>query len=143
MASSKKLILNHTFKKDHQKVYSTVLDLQKFGEYHPYMTDVTVLKQTETYTEYHIKEKVLILGFIPQRPEYDAKVFEVEKNKHIRYTSLVMGKINLTINFYFNDPNEKGELVVRENIHLEGNPFLCGIMLGMMEKAHVALFRKF
>ena len=140
--ASKIFTLNYSFKNNLEKVYDCVLDLKKFGEHHPYFTEVSILKQSETHTEYHIKEKILVFGFIPQKPEYDAKVFEVEKNKHIRYTSSVMGKISLIINFYFTEPNAKGEILLRENIHLEGNNLLCSILLSTMKKAHLELFKK-
>ena len=94
-----KLELNYTFKGDAQLVYQAVLDMRQFGNYHPYMTEVKALQTTQNFTEYAIKEKVLVFGFIPMRPTYTAKVFEVEKGKHIKYTSPVNKGLDLIVDF--------------------------------------------
>jgi hypothetical protein len=133
--------LNYALKNDFHHVYETVLDLEKFGKFHPYMTKVEMVKHTPDHKEFFIKEKVLIFGFIPQRPSYYAKVYEVEKGKHIRYTSKVMGLIDLSINFIFNEDKEKNEVTVEEKISLKGNRIIRNILLDIMCESHGRLFK--
>jgi hypothetical protein len=136
-----KLNLDYHFSSPFDHVYSNVLDMRKFGEHHPYMTEVKVINQASDHTEFYIKEKVFLLGFIPNSPEYSAKVFEVEKHRHIRYTSLVKGQIDLAIDFKF-DRHTNGEFKMSELIELKGNLIFCKILMGMMKKSHLELFQK-
>jgi len=140
MGKATKHTINYSFKTKIETVYNTVLDFREFGKHHPYITGVEILEQTPAYINYHITEKILLFGFIPQRPEYDAKVFELEKGKHIQYTSLIKGKVGLKIDFTFKEEN--GFVYLTEVINLKGNWLICKILLGAMKKAHVILFSK-
>lgn len=121
-------------------VYNTILDLQDFGDFHPYMTETEKLVQTEEYTEYEVWERVFIFGFIPMRPNYKAKVFEIEKGKHIRYTSMVQNFVPLVIDFHFSQENPDGPVEIREEIELKGNKMIAGILMRMMKKTHQVIF---
>jgi len=133
------LQLEHKLEGELHRVYPAILDMRLFGEHHPYMKEVSLLQSTNDFCEYRVKEFVWIFGFIPQWPEYTAKVFELEKHTHIQYTSLVKGAVDLKIDFLFADQNP-GSTLITENIHLSGNKLVCNILLGAMKKAHPALF---
>jgi hypothetical protein len=136
------LQLNHNLKGSIQSVYPSVLDMRLFGKHHPYMTEVKLLQSTNEFSEYDIKEKVLLFGFIPQRPRYTAKVFEIEKGKHIRYTSLIQGKIDLTIDFNFTHDQSTNITSLNESIVASGNVIACKILIGLMGKSHRILFNE-
>ncbi len=136
----------HTLQLDHQikanipTVYPSVLDMRHFGKHHPYMKEVTVVQTTPDFTEYNVKEFIWLFGFIPQWPNYNAKVFEKEKHKHIQYTSDVKGGVFLTIDFRFSN-NTGDSTLITENIHLTGNKMVSGILLNAISKAHPILFK--
>jgi hypothetical protein len=136
------LTLDYALKTSLEDLYPCILDFRKFGEAHPYMTNVELVKQTRDYSEFFVKEKVLLFGFLPQSPKYHARVYEVEKHKHIRYTSKVMKLIDLSINFTFTHKPETQETHLKEMIRLEGNRFISKILIGIMQESHEKLFRK-
>ncbi len=134
------LQLNYTLKGNLQKIYPAVLDMRQFGKHHPYMKEVKLVQTTNAYTEYNIKKFVWIFGFIPQWPNYNAQVFEIEKNKHIQYKSAVKGGLELHIDFIFaNNPNDTTSIV--ENITLTGGKMVCKILLSTIEKSHAILVK--
>ena len=135
-----KLQLDYTFKGDAQIVYQSVLDMRLFGKHHPYMTEVNVLQTTNEFTEFEIKEKVLIFGFIPMKPHYTAKAFEIEKGKHIKYTSPVNKGMDLVIDFHFNYNAVDNTTSLIENIELTGSSISCKVLSGVIKKAHNILF---
>jgi hypothetical protein len=137
-----KLQLDYNFKGDAQLVYQSVLDMRLFGKYHPYMTEVNVLQTTHEFTEFDIKENVLLFGFIPMKPRYTAKSFEVEKGKHIKYTSPVNKGMDLIIDFHFTYNATGNTTSLVENIELTGNSLSCKILSGVMKKAHGILFKE-
>jgi hypothetical protein len=82
---------------------------------------------------------VWIFGFIPQWPQYKTRVFELEKNRHIQYTSAVNGRVDLSIDFFF-DENCKATRV-SENVHLKGNGLICRVLLNLINRSHQLLFK--
>lgn len=141
MASTHSLTLNHTLHKDFDFVYTHLLDFKKFGSIHPYMVEVKELERTPEFIEYRIKERrVMVLGIIPMWPVYTAKVFEVEKGKHIRYTSPVQKGVDLVIDLTLTHTN--GVTHVNEEIVVTCNAIIAKVFLGIMRKAHLELFEK-
>jgi len=136
------LQLNHSLKGSPQPIYAAVSDMRQFGKHHPYMKEVILVQTTPEFCEYLIKEMVWIFGFIPQWPKYTAKVFELERNKHIQYTSAVKGGIDLRIDFHFSHDPDQNLTRLTENIRVTGNRLICGILLNTMKKAHTVLFKK-
>lgn len=134
--------LRHSSRQSFDLVYDSILDVQKFGALHPNMTEVTIIGETAEYVEYAIKERIKVWGFIPMRPEYTAKVFEIEKGKRIRYTSLVNGKVPLVNEFLFERKDENSPLEITETIQLEGNKMIASTLMGLMKKTHTAIFEK-
>jgi hypothetical protein len=113
-------------------VYGHFNDLRKFGELHPYMTEVTKLDENT----YRIKEKVMLFGFIPMKPVYEAKVFETDPGKNIFYTSDVKKGVGLKINFEFKEDLPKGMTLVIETIEVTAGKITAGMFLDLMQKAH-------
>ncbi len=122
-----------------KNVYDTFLDLRKFGELHPNIVKVNIIGNPEiNCVEYEIFEEITLLGFIPMKPYYKAKVVEIEKGKHIQYLSQVKGNVFLAINFTF-WPNDKG-MHVKEDIEITGNAVVASILMGAIKKAHTQIF---
>jgi hypothetical protein len=140
--SLRTLQLNYNLKGNIQSLYPSVLDMRLFGKHHPYMTEVKLLQSTNEFSEYDIKEKVLLFGFIPHRPRYTAKVFEIEKEKRIKYTSLVQGKIDLAIDFNFTHNESTNTTNLDESIVVSGNGIACKILIDIMKKSHRILFNE-
>ncbi|MGZ3903415.1 MAG: hypothetical protein ACXVC6_06965 [Bacteroidia bacterium] len=138
--AERKLQFSYIFKGKAEAAYNAVLDMRQFGKYHPYMTHVAVLQTTNDFTEFDIKEKVLLLGFIPNRPHYTARSFEVEKGKHIRYTSSVNTIIELVIDFHFNYKEETNITAMNEYIAITGRIVPAKILGGIMTRSHKILF---
>jgi|GEM_PF-1778040 len=140
MSTPTTFTLQHNLPDVHEFVYETLLDFKKFGEVHPFMTEVTVIKENlPEYVEYNIVEEVYFLGFIKNRPTYTARVMEIEKNRHIRYTSPVKNFIFLTIDITFSK-NKNGSLLVTEKFEIQSNK-LMGILFGnLLKKAHLKFF---
>lgn len=134
------LRLTDEFNIDRKWLYEQFLDLRKYGKHHPVMTDVKiVLDKTPEFIEYEIDEEVRLFGFIKMNPNYKARVFEIEKGKHLQYTSQVKPTIFLTIDIYFLDNSDKTK--VEEQISVTGNKIITTIFLGILRKAHVGLFQ--
>ena len=135
-----KLTLTNEFNTDSKLLYEQFLDLRKYGKHHPVMTDVKVVSDnTPEYIEYEINEVVELFGFIKMYPNYKAKVFEIEKEKHLQYTSQVKPNIFLTIDIYFSE--NSGKTKVEESISVTGNKIITAIFLVILKKAHVKLFQ--
>lgn len=132
--------LEYEFRSDFGALYQHVLDLKKFGNIHPYMTEVIILDQAPDYIEYAIKEELYLLGFIKMKPRYNARVFEVEKGKHIRYVSQVDKNVLLEINFTFTNENNLVNFV--ETIEVSGNKWIVKFFISLLEKTHRKLFEK-
>lgn len=134
------LRLTDEFNIDRKWLYEQFLDLRKYGKHHPVMTDVRiVLDKTPEFIEYEIDEEVRLFGFIKMNPNYKARVFEIEKGKHLQYTSQVKPTIFLTIDIYFSE--SFGKTKVEEQISVTGNKIITTIFLGILRKAHVGLFQ--
>lgn len=122
-------------------VYNTILDFKQFGELHPYMKSVELIHSNPEFSEYEIRESVLVFGFIPMKPHYRAKVFEIEKGKQIRYVSLVQNRIPLTIDFFIEHSNED-TVKVTEQIEMNGNRLFTSVLMPMMKKTHRIIFQE-
>jgi hypothetical protein len=134
------LRLTDEFNIDRKWLYEQFLDLRKYGKYHPVMTHIkVVLDKTPYFIEYEVDEIVKLFGFIKMNPNYKAKVFEIEKGKHLQYTSQVKPTIFLTIDIYFSESS--GKTKVEEQISVTGNKIITAIFLGILKKAHVGLFQ--
>jgi len=121
-------------------VYNALLDFKKFGDIHPFMTEVKIVHENlPEYVEYCIVEEVYFLGFIKNRPRYNAKVMELEKNKHIRYTSQVKKNIYLVIDLNFSE-NKNGSLMITENFEITSNKLMGRVFVGILKKAHLKFF---
>jgi len=141
MASKNTLQLIHDFKGDIQAVYDHVLDLRKFGTLHHHMKEVKIVAQEpEQFIEYEIWEEVTLFGFVKMKPNYKAKVIEVEKHKQVKYLSQVEKNVHLAINFFFSENKEKGTIQVIEEIEVVGNKFVASIFMGILKKAHLQVF---
>ena len=141
MASITQFSLQHTLPNQFDLVYTTLLDFKKFGEVHPVITKVTVIKENlPDYIEYSIEEEIYLLGFIKNQPKYTAKVMEVEKNKHIRYTSPVKSFIFLTVDITFSAA-KNGSLLVTESFEIKTNKLMGLIFKNILSKAHLQFFK--
>ncbi len=135
-----KLTLTEEFDIDLKLLYQQFLDLRKYGKHHPVMTDVKIiLDNTPEFVEYEINEALKLLGFIKMNPNYKAKVFEIEKGKHLQYTSQVKPSVFLTIDIYFSE--NAGKTKVVENMSVTGNIIITSIFLRILKKAHLGLFK--
>jgi hypothetical protein len=122
-------------------VYDSLLDLKKFGKLHPYMKSVELVNDRRPeFTEYKIKEEVYFFGFIKNHPVYTAKVFEIEKQKHIQYTSQVKWFIHLTIDFKL-AAHKNGSLIVQEQITLKCNKLIAIVFLDILKRSHAVVFK--
>lgn len=141
MSAILKLNLQHVLPNEFEIVYEALFDLKKFGELHPYMTEVKIMEnRSPEYIEYEITEEIFFLGFIKNKPHYTAKVMEPEKHKKIRYTSAVKKNIFLTIDLSFS-VNKNGMLVVNEEIELRSNKIIGFLFLNILQKAHLRFFK--
>ncbi len=132
--------LHHNLPNAQETIYTTLLDFKKFGEVHPFMTEVTVIKENlPEYIEYSIVEEVYFLGFIKNNPTYTAKVMEIERNKHIRYTSSIKKFIFLTIDITLSK-NKNGSLLVTEKFEIKSNKLMGMIFGNILKKAHLKFF---
>lgn len=139
--ATKNLLLNHSFTCDLARVYDSILNFKKFGEFHPYMVNVHELKKTATNgIEYQVNEEVLLLGFLKMRPEYNVEVLEIEKDKHVRYVSNVKGGIVLVIDFNFVYDKNTNQVELAEHIVVKGNRWLIAYFITLLKKAHLQLF---
>ncbi len=134
------LILTDEFDIDSKLLYEQFLDLKKYGKHHPVMTNVKIVSdKLPDFIEYEIDEVVKLFGFIKIYPNYKAKVFEIEKEKHLQYTSQVKPTIFLTIDIYFS--KKSGKTIIQENISVTGNKIITFVFLGILKKAHLGLFK--
>jgi len=134
------LCIEHKLYPDFKLVFSTLLDLRKFGLIHPYMKEVVLTEEVSSKVKtYFICEEVYFLGLIKTKPQYHATVFELEAGKHIRYTSHVKKHVFLQVDFYFDQPSSK-HLIVREEIVSKANYLVGKIFLNIIKKAHLHFF---
>ncbi|HLP12899.1 MAG TPA: SRPBCC family protein [Flavobacteriales bacterium] len=132
----KKRELNYNFASaDLIRVYEAIVDLRKYGNYHPVMTSVEIVGDKGGNIEYEVKEKIKILGFIPMKPVYRVTVNEVEKGRIIRYDSTVKKNVKLEIVFTFNQSSQG--LQVKEEITVTAGWPIAGIFMNLLEKMHV------
>jgi hypothetical protein len=131
--------LQHKLSNNLEIVYNSLLDLKKFGGIHPHITDVNIITDNSPhFIEYDIVEDIQLMGFIRNHPRYTAKVFEIEKNRHIRYLSPVKTFIFLQVDFIFSVKN--GLLVVDETFQLTCNKFWALVFTSILKKAHLRFF---
>jgi hypothetical protein len=143
MASKQSLQLNYEFSSPLSVIYENVLDLKKFGAFHPHMTDVKIVSDSNPKEiEYEIFEEIYLFGFIKNHPHYNATVIEVEKGKHIRYVSQVKKSMLLTIDFTFSENKENKPTKLTEKIEVTCNKIIGSLFLPILKKAHILLFEK-
>lgn len=134
------LKLEEEFDVDIQILYDQFCDFQKYGMHHPVMKTVKMVEDKRPeYVEYEIDEEVLLFGLIKIRPNYKAKVIEVEKNKQLRYTSQVKSYVYLMIDFHFTESNGKTKMV--EHIEVKTNLVVALVFLDILKKAHLKVYQ--
>ncbi len=143
--AEKTLILVHTFDGKFDDVYEHVSNLKKFGEIHPYMSQVNVITEAPDISciLYHIKETVTLMGILKINPEYEAEVRSIKSKKKVSYFSIIkypFASITLKINFDFLENNSNEPLLVKEQIILRGNALLIAYFASILEKAHLKTF---
>lgn len=140
MLTTQKLTLNHKLGPEQEIIYQTLLDFKKFGQIHSYIQDVKVIQSNSpNYIEYRIFEEVYLFGFIKNKPIYDVKVYEIERNKHIRYVSQVKKNISLTIDFKLSK-GINSNIDIEEQFTVKANPVIAPIFLHILKKAHLRFF---
>ncbi|MCD6017439.1 MAG: hypothetical protein K0S53_560 [Bacteroidetes bacterium] len=134
------LKLEEEFDVDIHVLYDQFCDFQKYGMHHPVMKTVKIVddKRPE-YIEYEIDEEVLLFGLIKIRPNYKAKVIEIEKNKKLRYTSQVKSYVFLIIDFHFTESDGKTKMI--EHIEVTTNRFVAFVFLDILKKAHLKVYQ--
>jgi hypothetical protein len=132
--------LRHTTSRPFDLVYNSLLDFKKFGELHPCMKQVDMLEQKNGHRAYSVKEEVFLFGFFKIKPEYDAKVIEVDKSKCLQYTSQVKKNVYLDIRFTFSNKKDGG-LEVNEEIELTCNRLVGLVFMKILERSHRQVFR--
>jgi hypothetical protein len=136
------LELVHQLPGDFNGVYETLLDFTRFGKLHPYIQVVKIIEdRSPQYIEYSVEEELMLFGVIRNKPQYTARVFEIEKNSQIRYTSPVKPNIYLTIDLLVKE-NDAGSVTVREQIHVESHWLLARVFLRILKDAHYKFFEK-
>lgn len=124
-----------------EPAYDMLLDLKKFGALHPYMTLVEIIDRQLHYTEYRVNEEVFIFGFIKNNPEYSVRVIEMEKQKHIRYTSQVKRFIFLSIDFFI-EKQYDGSTVIHEKLSIRCNKLIALVFSDILRRSHAIVFAK-
>jgi hypothetical protein len=139
--AKKTLLLYHSFDRKFDDVYEHILNFKKFGDVHPYMKKVTELSKIEpNSTNYEVKEKVFLLGFVKTKPVYKAKVIELEAQKHIRYFSHIKSAFLLNIDFVFSENGLNTAFNLTERIEIKGNPLLIVYFASILKKTHLQTF---
>jgi len=115
-------------------LYPYFHDFEKFGELHPLMKKVT---KTGTKT-FYVNESVLLLGFIPMKPEYSVEV--VENGGTIIYNSHVRKGVDLQIRFSFSEHGD-GYTTITEQVDVTAIAVIARILLYTIKKAHTDIFR--
>lgn len=134
------LKLEDEFELGVQTLYDQFFDFQKYGMHHPVMTDVTIVEdKSPEYIEYEVNEVVLLFGFIKIRPNYKARVIEIEKHKQLRYTSQVKPYVYLNIDLHFTEENGKTKMV--EHIEVTTNKLVAIVFLDILKKAHLKVYQ--
>jgi len=139
MPTHTKFTLEHKLQGDFEIVYSTLLDFKKFGEIHPYMTEVSIIKEQPEYIEYNIVEEIYLFGFIKNYPTYTARIMELKKDQHIRYTSPVKKNIFLTVDITFSH-QANGSLLVTEAFEIQSSRLMGRMFGNILKKAHLKFF---
>jgi hypothetical protein len=104
------------------------------------MKEVTIIEdKSPEYIEYEVNEEVLLFGFIKLRPNYKAKVIEIEKHKQLRYTSQVKKNVYLNIDLHFTETNGKTKMT--EHIEVTTNGLVAFIFLDILKKAHLKVYQ--
>ncbi|MDF2438097.1 MAG: hypothetical protein K0Q95_2473 [Bacteroidota bacterium] len=130
----KSLKITHLFKTKPEVIFPHFLEFEKFGAFHPYFKKVT----KTGLNVFHVNEQVLLLGFIPMKPEYKVEV--EESNGCVIYKSKVRTGVDLTIKFSF---EPKGDhTLLTETVDVEANPIIAYILLKTIQKAHLDLFKR-
>lgn len=130
------LTLNARIKAPVKTLYPYFVEFEKFGALHPLMTKITKTGENTFF----VNESVLLLGFIPMKPSYTAKV--IEKDGSVIYISNVRKGVDLEIRFTFSEDPESGITLITEEVDVAANRIIAKILLNTIEKAHLEIFRK-
>lgn len=134
------LKLEDEFDVDIHILYEQFCDFKKYGMHHPVMKTVKMVEdKSPEYIEYEIDEEVMLFGLIKIKPNYKAKVIEIEKNKQLRYTSQVKSYVFLIIDLHFTELNGKTKMV--EHIEVTTNLFVAIVFLDILKKAHLKVYQ--
>lgn len=140
MSVTQRLQLTHPLSNQFDLIYQTLLDFRQFGKIHAYIQEVKIIQdQSPEFIEYRVFEEIYLLGCIKNNPVYDVKVYEVEKNKHIRYVSQVKKNISLIIDLHVTKESPS-VIVVQEKFEVKANFFLGKVFLMILNKAHLQFF---
>jgi hypothetical protein len=140
MPKTQSLHLQHSLSHHFDIIYASLLDFRKFGKIHAYIQEVKIIQnQSPEFVEYLVFEEVYLLGFIKNKPVYNVKVYEVEKNKHIRYVSQVKKNISLTIDLHITKESPS-VILIQEKFEVKANLFLGIVFLMILKKAHLQFF---
>lgn len=139
MSSVTVFTLTHSLPPEPEFIYQALLDFSKFGEMHPNIRKVSITNhQHPDFIEYAVEEEFVFFGIFRNYPRYQAKVTEVEKHKHLRYSAVVKKSVTLTINFFFSE--NKNTLLVTENIEISSNKLVAMVFGKILRKAHIQVF---
>jgi hypothetical protein len=140
--ASKKIHLEHFFDGGFDDIYEYISDLRKFGEIHPYMKEVKIISDAPNIscTLFQIKEETTLLGFLKIKPEYEAEVMSIKNKKKVIYFSVIQNRIILKINFTFEENLLKNNILLTEQIELNGNALLIAYFASILKKAHLLTF---
>ncbi|MBI3521005.1 MAG: hypothetical protein HY062_16825 [Bacteroidetes bacterium] len=138
--SKQTLQLEDEFDIDIETVYGIFCDFRKYGHVHPVMKNVTITEdKSPEYVEYEVNEEILLFKCFTIRPNYKARVIEIEKHKFLRYTSQVKRHVYLIVDMHFTQNNNKTKLV--EHIEVSGNNFIISVFLTILKKAHLRVYK--
>ncbi|MES2568015.1 MAG: hypothetical protein V4565_14165 [Bacteroidota bacterium] len=140
LSNKQRLKLEDEFDVNINVLYDQFCDFIKYGAHHPVMKTVKMVEdKSPDYVEYEVDEEVLLFGLIKIRPNYKAKVIEIEKNKQLRYTSQVKKYVFLIIDFHFTEANGKTKMV--EHIEVTTNLLVAIVFLDILKKAHLTVYK--
>ncbi|MBL7932541.1 MAG: hypothetical protein JNL60_11600 [Bacteroidia bacterium] len=143
VVSSYRTKLRHILEGDPETVYTNLLHFENFADVHPYMKKVSCSAIIcSNYEDYEVEEEVNVLPFLKYRPCYSVRVSEPAEGKHIRYTSQVKTGLYLCIDFRLRR-NNKGNVIVDEDIELQTHRFVAFIFFKILKKTHLQVFEAF
>ncbi len=123
-----------TVRKSIAEVYAILIDLKKYGQFHPIITDVKKIEANR----YNIYETVR-MGLIPFRFIYPATVFTKESTDQIGYDAVVMNLVKIKMDFTLCPINAQTTKVV-EKISIKSILPVHWYLSRLIKKCHIELF---